>query len=287
MGAGGLEHSWSQEEIEAIVEDYFRMLALELSGQEYNKARHRRALLPRLNNRAEAAIERKHQNISAILNELNAPWIIGYKPLSNYQQALYDAVVARLAKDDAFDRAAIDAVERPAVAPTLPDFRGLLAEAPPIRAVEAAPAERYGPVRMPIRRDYLAVEARNRSLGLAGEELVVAYERFRLRSLGAKRLADRVEHVSQTRGDGLGYDVLSFDVNGAERFIEVKTTAFGREAPFYVSRNELQLSKEARGQFRLYRLFEFRKRPRLFELAGPLDERCRLDPVTYMASFSQ
>ena len=286
MAAEDYRKPWSQDEIEATVENYFHMLALELSGQEYSKARHRRALLLRLNNRTEAAIERKHQNISAILQELNAPWIIGYKPLSNYQQALYDAVVARLAKDDAFDRAAIDAVERPAVAPSVPDFRGLLAEAPAIRVVEETPTERYGPMRTPVRRDYLAVEARNRSLGQAGEEFVVAYERFRLHSLGAKRLADRVEHVSQTRGDGLGYDVLSFDVNGAERFIEVKTTAFGREAPFYVSRNELQLSKEAPGQFRLYRLFEFRKRPRMFELRGPLNERCRLDAVTYLASFT-
>lgn len=72
---------------------------------------------------------------------------------------------------------------------------------------------------------------------------MVAYERYRLHAVGAKELVDRVEHVSSTKGDGLGYDVLSFDADGKERLIEVKTTAFGREAPFYITKAELGLSR--------------------------------------------
>ena len=41
------------------------------------------------------------------------------------------------------------------------------------------------------------------------------------------RLAARVDRVSETRGDGLGYDVLSFETSGRERLIEVKTTNYG------------------------------------------------------------
>ena len=99
-------------------------------------------------------------------------------------------------------------------------------------------------------------------------------------------MADRVDHVSQTKGDGLGYDVLSFEADGRERLIEVKTTSFARETPFFVTKGELALSHEAKEQFRLYRLFEFRQSPRLFELSGALSQHCELDPITYRASFS-
>jgi hypothetical protein len=137
-----------------------------------------------------------------------------------------------------------------------------------------------------VKKDYLRLESNNRSLGRAGEEFVVTYEQHRLNSIGARLLADRVEHVARTRGDGLGYDVLSFDGRGKERFIEVKTTTFGREAPFYLTRGELAFSKRAKDQFRLYRLFEFRQQPRMYALAGPVDKHCLLDPVTYLAKFA-
>ena len=94
-----------------------------------------------------------------------------------------------------------------------------------------------------------------------------------------------MDHVSQSKGDGLGYDVLSFDADGNERFIEVKTTTFGRDTPFFVSRGVLALSHDTKEQFHLYRLFEFRKAPCLFDLPGLLDLHCILDAVTYRASF--
>ena len=52
-----------------------------------------------------------------------------------------------------------------------------------------------------------------------------------------------MEHVSKTHGDGLGFDVLSYDVSGRERFIEVKTTSFGKETLFFITRNEVGFSK--------------------------------------------
>ena len=135
-------------------------------------------------------------------------------------------------------------------------------------------------------RDYLAREAHNQLLGLAGEEFVVQFEHWRLNGLGQSTLADRVEHVAQSKGDGLGFDVLSFEADGRERFIEVKTTTFGKDTPFFVSRNELDFSRAAAQQFHLYRLFEFRRQPRMFDLAGEISHHCTLDPVTYRASFS-
>ena len=115
---------------------------------------------------------------------------------------------------------------------------------------------------------------------------MVAYERARLHGLGKKTLSDQVEHVAETKGDGLGFDVLSFEESGRERFIEVKTTAFAMETPFFISRNEVEFSKSFAKQFQLYRLFEFRKLPRMFSLLGVINENCILDPVTYVGRFS-
>jgi hypothetical protein len=76
---------WSRPEAEAIVADYFGMLADELRGTPYRKSEHRNRLIPLLRGRSAGSVERKHQNISAILIESGFPYISGYKPLRNYQ----------------------------------------------------------------------------------------------------------------------------------------------------------------------------------------------------------
>lgn len=278
--------AWSRHEVEATVADYFHMLMLELSGQSYNKSAHRKLLLQQLDGRTDAAVEKKHQNISAILIDCGVPYISGYKPLGNYQALLREIVEERLKVDSRLDQAAEFACSTPAAPPLLSSYSSLLVDPPKFNHVAREPeaAGTYRPV--PQKRDYLAREARNASLGLAGEEFVLNYEHYRLRSLGEEGLADRVEHVSQTKGDGLGYDILSFDATGRERFIEVKTTAFGKETPFFVSRGELRFAKEYEDVFHLYRLFDFRREPKLFDLSGSLEKHCSLNPVTYICQFS-
>lgn len=274
---------WSKEEIEAIVADYLQMLTLELSGQTYSKSLHRQHLQQKLVNRTDASVEFKHANISAVLIDLGFPYINGYKPRSNYQQQLAQVIVEQVQTKVVLDAAALAAVQRPAVLPNLDDFAKVRTDAPQRnhQANAVSPAMNFRAVK----RDYLEREAANRSLGLAGEEFVLQFEHWRLVELGQKRLAEKVEHVSKLRGDGLGYDVLSFDLDGRERFIEVKTTTFGKSTPFFVSRGELTLSQQAKDQFHLYRLFGFRKQPHLFDLPGQLDMHCQLDPVTYRATF--
>ena len=118
-----------------------------------------------------------------------------------------------------------------------------------------------------------------------GQEFVVEFEHRRLHERGQKALADRVDHVAATQGDGLGYDVRSFDETGSERFIEVKTTAWGKQTPFFISRNELEFSKAFPEQFHLYRVFEFRKSPHLFDLPGAVERNCLLDAISYVGRF--
>lgn len=277
---------WSNEEVEAIVADHLQMLTLELAGQSYSKAEHRRRLQAKLNNRSDGSIEFKHCNISAILIRLGIPYIRGYQPRANYQAMLAEVVTDQLKQRSMLDQAALAAVQQPAITPLGADFAHTLTQAPirQLRVAEAQPEWQWN--KPAIKRDYLEREAQNQSLGMAGEEFVLHFEHWRLNAIGQCALADRVEHVAQSMGDGLGYDVLSFEPDGRERFIEVKTTAFGKDTPFFVSKNELSFSQTAAQQFHLYRLFEFRKQPRLFDLAGEISNHCLLDPVSYRASFS-
>jgi len=284
-----MSESWARAEVEATVADYLQMLTMELAGQRYSKTDYRRKLLRLLNGRSEGAIERKHQNISAILIELGCPYISGYKPLRNYQALLYEVVIDRLKDNDLFDRAALAAVQLPAAPPSTENFSNVTVDPPRLSLSAREPdalTRAWRDKTSAAKRDYLAREAHNVLLGQAGEEFIVNYERWRLISNCKEKLADKVEHVARTRGDGLGFDVLSYDITGKERLIEVKTTSFGKETPFFITRNEVELSRSEAELFHLYRLFDFRKEPRLFSLRGPVDQHCRLDPITFQARFA-
>lgn len=279
---------WSREEVEATVADYFQMLDKELHGLEYNKTEHRRHLVVLLSNRSDGAIERKHQNISAILIELGFPYISGYKPLRNYQQLLYEVVSKQLEYSQHLVDIVRVQVNQPTAMPEIKDILATLVNPPAVdpldhhnvgTMVREQPLVRYGV-------NYLAQEAKNNSLGLAGEQFVIQFEKARLTHAGFDRLASQVEHVSATQGDSVGFDVLSFDINGHKRFIEVKTTAYGALTPFFVTRNELAVSYEAASGYYLYRTFNFRRQPKLFTKQGPLDQSFNLDPLQYMARLA-
>lgn len=277
--------AWTEEEVEATVADYFAMLSAELSGKAYSKTDHRRRLLSQLWRRSEQSIEFKHANISAVLIELGFPYISGYKPRSNYQRLLYEVASERLALNSTLLQIAAGDAERPIEIPTVGDILESLT-APPRPIARGHHAAEHRPDYRPAPVNYLEREAQNRDLGEAGEEFVINFERARLIKLGCEPLASRIEHVAKVRGDAEGFDVLSFEKSGAERLIEVKTTKYGPHTPFFVSRNEVRVSKVHAKQYHLYRVFAFRADPRLFALHGALSSTCDLDPATYIATVA-
>ncbi|MXW04767.1 MAG: DUF3883 domain-containing protein [Gemmatimonadetes bacterium] len=291
-----MPRNWSEAEIFAIVEDYFEMLALELEGRRYNKTEHRLALMDTVD-RTKGSIERKHMNISAVLAVLGLPYINGYKPYSNFQQALFEAVQARL-HDDTVLYASLTG-EAAVVGEPLAEFRidteqvidpeQVYIDAPlPLEVtVPQLPEDISRIVRKfesPAERD-----ARNRMLGKAGEEFVFELERKRLSMLGKQDLADDVRWVARDDGDGYGYDIRSFHGTGTgdeasrERWLEIKTTNGPKTTPFFITRNELSVSAENPKIFRIVRLFDFRRRARAYRLEPPLEERVRLTPAIYRA----
>lgn len=138
--------------------------------------------------------------------------------------------------------------------------------------------------------DYIRAQRNRTAIGKAGEKAAFEYEKQRLTSLGYDDLAQRVEWVADTQGDGLGYDILSFDIiDGAivERFIEVKTTTGAITKPFDVSINEVEFSEENANSFVLFRIFEFSSRSNeihFYKVQGSLRDNFQLSATNFLAS---
>lgn len=277
---------WSRHEVASAVAAYRAMLAAELRGDDYVKRAHRLSLMDDVP-RSEGSIEYKHANISAALIDLGMPYISGYQPRFNYQRLITEVVSEQFAEDR--DLLALIAADATSHSSPLPGA-GLLpvVPPPPERAarewndLEGGLAD-SGARRPVIGTDFLKLEAQNMALGYSGEKLVLAHERARLTSAGRSDLTGRVEHVSESLGDGLGYDIRSFDDDGSDRFIEVKTTRNGLCTPFYVSSNELSVSLALNAKFYLYRLFALRHSPQMYLSNGPIDSAFRLTPIIYRA----
>ncbi len=280
-----MAEDWSPEEVAATVADYFVMLEHQFRKQPFNKRERNRHLRTILRGRSAGAVEFKHANISAILIEIGFPYVDGYKPRGNYQDLLKAEVGVYLDLHPDMVALAQAIVDAPVFDFPEPLRIGDIFVPPPSRERPHAMYERRHPPLHILRNvNYLEREARNASLGLAGERFVLDVEHRRLWELGHRSLAERIEHVAETQGDGLGYDIVSYDESGRERLIEVKTTAFGSMTPFFASAKEVSVS-DTREEFHLYRVFKFRETPRIFSLPGSLRESCTLDPVQFRASL--
>ena len=90
---------WTDLENDQIVNAYFKLDNL-IKSEGANLSKFIREF--KENNqfsRSERAIEMKFQNISAVLDEINEPYIDSYKPLSNYQSILRLKVLEKISED--------------------------------------------------------------------------------------------------------------------------------------------------------------------------------------------
>ena len=267
---------WQDDELDAIIADYFTMLAADLSGQPYLKSRHSAALMAQIG-RTHRSVEFKHQNISAVLDELGMPWIPGYRPKRNYQNAIFDAIDRYLTKHPAILEPTANRL------PVAPSPAEIFVTPPILRAANELIPERLR--RLVKKFDPVERDHRNRSLGKAGEAFVVDLERRQLNEADRPDLARKVRWIAAEDGDGAGYDVLSFNRQGHEQLIEVKTTNGSARTPFFLSRNECGLAAERPADWRIYRVHLFARSPRIFTVAPPLDKTVRLTPETWRACF--
>lgn len=282
--------NWSAEENELIVSNYFEMLMEELAGRKFVKADYALKIAPYLKARLpkdggrKGAFRRKYCNISAVLRALGQPWIEGFNPNENIQLDLADVVAEHLERNrHAITRAIVDRLENDDA-----PFQGIEMQQPQmperLNAKEIAKIDR-----IITKFDVAAKDKYNRDLGYGGEKLVYENEILRLRKAGLESVAKKVSWVSRDIGDGLGYDIESYDFDERKRLIEVKTTNGGGWFPFFVTANERKVSREKADQgWCLFRVYDFNKGPKAFELnSEELETRCDWDTATYQVKLKQ
>jgi hypothetical protein len=266
---------WSEDELDAIVADYFAMLADDLRRRPYIKSHHSAALMNQIG-RTHRSVEFKHQNISAVLQELGRPWIPGYKPKSNYQGAIFGAIDRYMTT-----RGDVEYQQAPSSVLALAEDADVFVDPPAPSPAPPRPWQLEQLVRKfdPVERDF-----RNRELGKAGEEFVLDVERRKLMSVERSDLARKIRWVSREDGDGAGYDILSFEPGGRERLIEVKTTTGAARTPFFLTRNEKETATARAVDWRLYRVHLFAQTPRIFTIKPPLEDALDLRPEAWRGS---
>ena len=273
--------NWTEKENDLIVADYFAMLLEELAGRPYNKAKHNQELRPALDGRNGPAVEFKHCNISATLQKLGEHWIDGYKPRGRYQLSLVDAVERWLESNPDWKERFPHTPPKISKKPTGQLKIGI----PPTQSNTPPPKDMEKLQRVARKLDIPGRDARNRALGEAGEKYVLAHEKAVLWESGHQDLAQKVRWVSKLDGDGAGFDIASYTPEGRQRLIEVKTTNGWERTPFFITQNELEVSKERSSEWCLFRLWDFSNKPRAFELYPPLKNHVSLTATSFRASF--
>jgi hypothetical protein len=105
----------------------------------------------------------------------------------------------------------------------------------------------------------LEIKRRCDENGRLGEEFVLKEERRRLKKAGKTDLADKVKLIS-VESACEGYDLVSYETDGTERYIEVKSTA-GRKYVFEMSNNEWEVASKHKEQYFIYRVTDVRTKP--------------------------
>lgn len=133
--------------------------------------------------------------------------------------------------------------------------------------------------------DFEKENKNNKLLGNRGEEIVFNLEKKWLIDLKHRELAEKVEWVSK-KDDSLGYDIKSFEENGDEKFIEVKSTSQSPDsnANFLISSNQYFKAKDIENYY-FYIVFNAKsKKPRIWRIKNPLryeNNGLTLIPISY------
>lgn len=152
-------------------------------------------------------------------------------------------------------------------------------------------SQKFRRMTMPIikKTDWIEKAREDAITGLVGEELVIEHEQERLTKLGLYDEAEKIKHMSIV-SDTFGYDIKSFDLdeNGkvVDLFIEVKATTLSYDSEFFVTRNELEKSKQLNKNYAIYRIYNSNDvNPKYYVAKGPIEDNFFLDPLTYTAKY--
>lgn len=130
--------------------------------------------------------------------------------------------------------------------------------------------------------NYRAKQDSNDAVGQIGEEFALRYENWRLRN--NEELRSAIDHVSK-RDDTAGYDIRSYEPDGSNRYLEVKSTLGAAETQFFLSDAELKKAEELGSSYVILRVFNLSGDPKCIEIRYPFDEVIDLRASTYTATF--
>lgn len=137
--------------------------------------------------------------------------------------------------------------------------------------------------------DYSNRSKRFKRIGDRGEQIVLRAERQFLKKNGRNDLAELVDQISE-RDDSVGYDILSFELDGREKLIEVKSTLrkIGN-SNVYLSANELQVAENEENYY-FYIIYEVgNKRPKIWKVKSSdllNDNNIVKEPILYKLSMN-
>lgn len=153
-----------------------------------------------------------------------------------------------------------------------------------LKTIETGLPEKSNGKRKNKKVDYPTRSKNYKKIGDRGEQIVLRAEQQYLEKNGKKKLAAKIDHVS-TKDDTVGYDILSYDLEGNPKPIEVKSTLkpIGQNKLFLTA-NELKASQEE-PNYHFYIVYEAgSKRPQIWRIkASDLieDKNIKKEPVLY------
>ena len=137
--------------------------------------------------------------------------------------------------------------------------------------------------------DYFNRSKKIKRIGDRGEQIVLRAERHFLKKNGKMDLAKLVDRVSE-RDDSVGYDIKSYDLDGSEKLIEVKSTLrkIGK-SNIFLSANELQVAENKKNYY-FYIIYEVGStRPKIWRIKSSAllgDENIVKEPILYKISMN-
>ena len=133
--------------------------------------------------------------------------------------------------------------------------------------------------------NYSEQQAISQKIGDRGEELVLRNEIEKIKQWGLPdEILSKVRRVS-LESDDYGFDILSFDKDGNERYLEVKTTKTnGKNFSFILTRNEFEHAKTYGSRYSFVIVFDILCNPRIWYMGNPFVEepyKVKIQPFQY------
>ncbi|MDY0346618.1 MAG: DUF3578 domain-containing protein [Acholeplasma sp.] len=135
--------------------------------------------------------------------------------------------------------------------------------------------------------DYIKQAKEQHQTGLKGEQLALEIERKRIQELGV----DPDKHIKwcSVESDSFGYDFESVDYFNGELkkiYVEVKASKDVKDTAFFLSKNELEVSKMKKKYYRVFRIYDITSiTPKYYYADGMIEENFFIDPVTFSARY--